>query len=61
VSTQLSTNLNNVNQKVGSLENTLQSIQSQLNQKASSTIAYVGILLGLIALVLAALGLVRKH
>jgi uncharacterized protein YukE len=61
MSTQLSTNLNNVNQKVGSLENTLQSIQTQLNQKASSTIAYVGILLGLIALVLAALGLVRKH
>lgn len=61
MSNQVSSGLNNVNQKVGSLESTIQSIETQLNQKASSATAYAGILLGLIALILAALGFVRKH
>lgn len=61
VSNQLTNDINNVNQKISTIEKSMKSVETIVSQKASATIAYIGVLLGLVALVLTVFTLLKRH
>lgn len=61
LSSEMSYNINTVSQKVNVLQGSLEDLEVKVSQKASSTVAYAGVLLGLIAIIIAAYGLFRKR
>jgi len=61
VSSQLDIGLRSLRQELGSIKSSVDVLQTQMSQKAGSALAYTGVALGLIALVLAAFLLAKKR